>query len=94
MTSLSFSRRKFLSTTALAFPYVAMRSWAKSPNSAVRHVSFGANGMAFSDLNAISGVSNVEMIACAEIDPARQNRFANKFPKAKRYTDWRELLDK
>ncbi|SVD74214.1 uncharacterized protein METZ01_LOCUS427068, partial [marine metagenome] len=30
MTSLSFSRRKFLITTALAFPYVATRSWAKS----------------------------------------------------------------
>ena len=50
--------------------------------------------MAFADLNAISGVSYVEMIACAEIDPARQDRFARKFPKAKRYTDWRELLDK
>ncbi len=94
MKTTSLSRRQFLTTTALAFPYVATRSWAKSPNSAVRHVSFGGNGMAFADLNAISGVSNVEMIACAEIDPARQDRFARKFPKAKRYTDWRELLDK
>ena len=50
--------------------------------------------MAFADLNAISGVSNVEMIACDEIDPARQGRFAKKFPKAKLYTDWRKLLDK
>ena len=94
MKSSAFSRRSFLATSALAFPYVASRSWALSPNSTIRHVSFGANGMAFADLNAISGVSNVEMVACAEIDPARQNRFANKFPKAKRYTDWRELLDK
>ena len=50
--------------------------------------------MAFSDLSSIAGVSNVEIVACAEIDPARQNRVANKFSRAKRYTDWRELLDK
>ena len=50
--------------------------------------------MAFSDLNSISGVSNVEMVAAAEIDPTRQDRFGRKFPKGKLYTDWRELLDK
>ena len=50
--------------------------------------------MAFSDVNSISGVKNVEVVACAEIDPTRQDRFARKFPKGKRYTDWRELLDK
>ena len=94
MKSSSFSRRSFLATSALAFPYVASRSWAESPNSKIRHVSFGGSGMAFSDLSSIAGVSNVEIVACAEIDPARQNRVANKFSKAKRYTDWRELLDK
>ena len=59
------SRRQFLTATAsaaLAFPYVASRSWAKSPNETVRHVSFGANGMEFADLNAISKVSNVKMV--------------------------------
>ena len=94
MKSNSLSRRNFLATSALAFPYVATRSWALSPNSTVRHVTFGANGMAFSDVNSISGVKNVEVVACAEIDPARQDRFARKFPKGIRYTDWRELLDK
>ena len=94
MKSNSLSRRNFLATSALAFPYVATRSWALSPNSTVRHVTFGANGMAFSDVNSISGVKNVEVVACAEIDLARQDRFARKFPRGKRYTDWRELLDK
>ena len=94
MKSTSLSRRNFLATSALAFPYVATRSWALSPNSTIRHVTFGANGMAFSDVNSISGVKNVEVVACAEIDPTRQDRFARKFPKGKRYTDWRELLDK
>ena len=92
MKSNSLSRRNFLATSALAFPYVATRSWALSPNSTIRHVTFGANGMAFSDVNSISGVKNVEVVACAEIDPARQDRFARKVPKGKRYTDWRELL--
>ena len=94
MTLPPLSRRKFLTTTALAFPYVAMRSWAESPNSTVRHVSFGANGMAFADLSSISGVSNVDMVAAAEIDTTRAGRFRKKFPKAKVYADWRELLDK
>ena len=56
MKSTSLSRRNFLATSALAFPYVATRSWALSPNSTIRHVTFGANGMAFSDVNSISGV--------------------------------------
>ena len=83
MQSTSLSRRRFLTTTALAFPYVATRSWAKSPNDTIRHVSFGANGMAYADLNSISKVSNVEMVAAAEVDPARAARFAKAFPKAK-----------
>ena len=93
MKQLPISRRKFLGT-AIAFPFVARTSWAIGPNDRIRHVSFGASGMAGADLNSISGHSHVDMHAAAEIDPGRSTGFGKKHPKAKIYRDWRELLDK
>ncbi|MDE0840472.1 MAG: Gfo/Idh/MocA family oxidoreductase, partial [Kiritimatiellae bacterium] len=93
MKHFPVSRRNFLGA-AIAFPFVARTSWAIGPNDRIRHVSFGANGMAGADLNSISGHDHVDMHATAEIDPSRATGFAKKFPKAKIYTDWRELLDR
>jgi len=87
------TRRQFLGAT-IAFPFVASTSWAIKPNERIRHVSFGAAGMANADLGSISSHSHVDMHAAAEIDPNRSKGFAKRFPKAKVYTDWRELLDK
>ncbi len=91
--STHLSRRQILGA-AIAFPFVARTSWAIGPNDRIRHVSFGASGMAGADLNAIAGHAHVDMHAAAEIDPNRAKGFAKKYPKAKNYTDWRELLDK
>ena len=93
MKHFPVSRRNFLGT-AIAFPFVARTSWAIGPNDRIRHVSFGASGMAGADLNNISGHAHVTMHATAEIDPSRATGFAKKHPKAKIYTDWRELLDR
>jgi predicted dehydrogenase len=92
----SYSRRKFLkalSATALAAPFVA-RSWAgRSPNSVLRHASFGASGMAWSDLNELARHKKFELAAVAEVDLNQTAEVKKKFPQARIYQDWREMLD-
>ena len=51
----AYSRRTFLKTlgaTALAAPFITSGLMARSPNSTLRHASFGASGMAFGDLTS------------------------------------------
>ena len=92
------NRRSFLkqlTATGIAMPYVARTSWAQnSPSQTLRHASFGGGGMAMADLTTISTAKNVNLVACAEIDPGRAKQFKQRFPETKVYSDWREMLDK
>jgi predicted dehydrogenase len=67
---------------------------AQSPNGKIRHASFGCNGMALSDLTAIGSHPSVEMVAGCDVDLNRTKQFAQKFPEARIYQDYRELLEK
>jgi len=52
-----YSRRsllKLLGTTAATAPFISTRLMAESPANTVRHASFGAGGMAWSDLQQIA----------------------------------------
>ena len=97
MTNRSFSRRSFLKTlgtAALTAPFIAS-GWAKqSPNSVLRHASFGAGGMAWGDINEFAKFKAFELVAVAEVDLSRTVELKKKFPRARVYQDWRELLDK
>jgi predicted dehydrogenase len=92
----SFSRRSFLKTigaAALAAPFVTS-GWARqSPNSVLRHASFGAGGQAWSDLTDIAKFKSVDLVAVADVDLHRTADVRKKFPSARVYQDWRELLD-
>ena len=96
MTSRSFSRRSFLKTlgtVALAAPFVT-RGWAaRSPNSVLRHASFGASNMAWADIHELAKFKEVEMVAVAEVDLGRTQEVKKWFPAARIYQDWRQLLD-
>jgi predicted dehydrogenase len=90
-------RRAFLNSlgaAALAAPFVTSNLLARSPLETVRHASFGAGGMALSDLSAISSHPNVKLTCVADVDLARTAEVKKKFPDVKVYQDWRELLDK
>ncbi|HVV71600.1 MAG TPA: Gfo/Idh/MocA family oxidoreductase, partial [Verrucomicrobiae bacterium] len=93
----SFSRRSFLKkigAVALSSPFIASGWAARSPNSVVRHASFGANGMAWADLTEFSKFKSFELAAVAEVDLSRTAEVRKKFPQARIYQDWRMLLDK
>ena len=93
----SFSRRSFLKTlgtAAVAAPFVTRGLMAQSPNTTLRHASFGTGGMAWSDLTQIAKCKGVEIVAVCDVDLNRTLEARKQFPRAKVYQDWRELLDK
>ncbi len=78
----------------MATPFLA-RGWTgRSPNSVLRHASFGASGMAWSDLNEFAKFKPFELVAVAEVDLDRTVELRKKFPEARIYQDWRMLLDR
>ena len=91
------TRRSFLKASlfsAAAAPFIASDLLAKPPSSLVRHASFGTGGMAWADLTSIASHPSVRIVAAAEIDETRTLEFRKKFPEARVYKDYRELLDK
>ena len=96
MTRHNTSRRRFLATAGAAFaaPAFIRNLRAASPNGKVRHVSFGASGMAHQDLSAIAASPHVELYAVADVDKRNWAAVKEKWPQVKCYQDWRELLAK
>jgi len=91
------SRRSFLKTlgtAAIAAPFLTRHLFALPPSRTLRHASFGAGGMAWADLTQIANCPNVEIVAICDVDLKRTIEARKRFPKAKIYQDWRELLDK
>src|SRR5690242_8890729 len=91
-----FSRRSFLKTlgaAAAGAPFVTSGLMAQSPNSVVRHASFGSAGMAWSDITELTKFKELQLVAVAEVDLNRTGELKKKFPDVKVYQDWRKLLD-
>jgi predicted dehydrogenase len=93
----STSRRRFLRAAVgatVATPFIMRDLLARPPSSQVIHASFGAGGMAWADLNEIASHKSVRMVAVADVDSTRTAEFRKKFPEARVYSDYRQLLDK
>jgi predicted dehydrogenase len=96
MTTSRISRRaalKGLAAAGLAAPF-AFRLHAAAPSDTLYHASFGAAGMAGSDIGALTASKNLKLVAVAEVDLARAAEVKKRFPEVKVYQDWRELLDR
>jgi predicted dehydrogenase len=92
------SRRSFLHRSALAvgavttFPSLKALGY-KSPNEKLNLAAIGAGGQPFSDLRiAQAGVENV--VAMTDVDWSRGAQGFATFPKAAKYKDFRQMLDK
>ncbi len=91
------SRRSFLKTigaAGLAAPFIARNLHAQAPSRVLRHASFGAAGMAWNDIQAITSNPFVKLVAVAEVDLNRLGEVKAAHPDVKVYQDWRELLDR
>jgi predicted dehydrogenase len=97
MTSTLITRRSALKRFAaagLAAPYVFRAHATAAPSETIYHASFGASGMAWSDILSLTGSNHLKLVAVAEVDLNRVADVKKKFPDVKVYQDWRELLDK
>jgi len=97
MKTLS-TRRSFLrqlGAAGLVAPAFVRNLISAPPSSKVRLASFGANGMAWSDLNAHLGHPNIELVTVAEVDLDRLGKLTQRFPdnSIRIYQDWRVLLE-
>jgi predicted dehydrogenase len=91
------SRRSFLRTVgaaSLAVPSLTRTLRSNPPSGILRHASFGASGMAWADIQAITSSPFVRLVAVAEVDAARLAELRAWFPETRVYSDWRVLLDR
>ena len=96
-TNSQMNRRSFLTSavaTTLAAPFVFRQHALAAPSETVYHASFGANGMAWSDIQSLAGSKFFKLVAVAEVDLNRIADVKKRFPDVTIYQDWRELLDK
>jgi len=90
------NRREFIrlglntGLSTLALPAILS---ANSPNSRIQHAAIGVGGMGWGDVQQIAAHPNVEIVAICDVDTARMGAAAQRFPHARRYQDWRALLD-
>ena len=92
----SLSRRRFLQelTVASAAMPLAARALQAQAGRKVRHASFGAMGMALSDIRSFSSHPAFDLVAVADADLSRTEQVKKLFPNVRVYQDWRELLHK
>src|ERR1700754_215920 len=65
----------------------------KSPNEKLNIAGIGAGGRAFSDLTAAeAGIENI--VALTDVDFVRGAQGFSRWPRAERYRDFRQMLDK
>ena len=91
------SRRSFLrqSVAVGALPaFMPGLSRANSPNARLQHASIGVGGMGSSDLNSILNGGTTDIVAICDVDADSLAKAAEKLPGARKYRDWRELLEK
>jgi predicted dehydrogenase len=90
------TRRHFLGTSALATgaflaPRFAIGQSGPSANSRINLAFIGVGGRGWDNLNSLAGEN---IVALCDIDDQRAAGAFNKFPKAKRFRDYRQMLDK
>ncbi|MEW4530837.1 Gfo/Idh/MocA family oxidoreductase [Maioricimonas sp. JC845] len=89
----NLTRREFLTrTSAAAFvaPWLATGT-ARAANEIVNIACVGVGGKGWSDMNETAAGHRI--VAICDIDDQRLARAGERFPEAKKYTDWRKLLE-
>jgi predicted dehydrogenase len=90
------TRRTALKTAAATFaaPFVWRMHAKAAPSETVLHASFGASGMAGSDIGSLTASKHLQLVAVAEVDAERVKGIKERFPDCRIYSDYRVLLDK
>jgi predicted dehydrogenase len=86
-----------LKASAAGVAALTAAGWSRvyGANDKLRLASVGVGGKGWSDLNGVAASPQVAVVALCDLDETANHlgRAAEKFPAAKRFTDWRRLLD-
>jgi predicted dehydrogenase len=99
MVSQRLSRRRFLHNTLAAGGAASLTalSWSRAwgTNERLRVATVGVEGKGWSDHTSVAASPHVEIVALCDVDEGAGHlgKAAEKYPHAKRYTDWRRLFD-
>ena len=90
------NRRQFLQTTAatgIGFWVAggAMAKESRSPNGRIAIASIGVGGKGGSDSSDAANFG--DMVAICDVDTATLSAAAKRWPRAKRYVDYRKMLE-
>ncbi|MCH5372729.1 MAG: Gfo/Idh/MocA family oxidoreductase, partial [Planctomycetes bacterium] len=90
-----FNRRQALQAAAWAttgvWTWNAGRSRAQdSPNEKLNIAAIGVGGRGVAD---VSGVASENLVALCDVDESRAGKMFERFPQARRYRDFRKMLD-
>ena len=94
---MSPSRREFLGTTAAAGAFTILpsgiisRAGRLAPSDKLNVACIGVGGQGWSDVRGMSGEN---IYAMCDVDDRSADRAYKAFPNAKRYKDYREMIDK
>ncbi len=97
MRSGSIHRRQFtvgvMATSAIAALAGNQNSHAHARSARLRLAGIGVGGMGGSDLASLSSHPNVDVVALCDVDSNHLASAGEKHPQAKRFTDFRKMLD-
>jgi predicted dehydrogenase len=85
----SFLQRTALATAALSFPFISTRN-VLGANERLNIAAIGAGGKGAVD---VDGCSSENIYALCDVDEKNAGGTFQKFPKAKRYKDFRKMLE-
>lgn len=100
MKKINASRRNFLKNTALAgagfmiVPRHVLGRGYVAPSDKLNVACIGVGGQGAGDLTGIAKSPNVNIVALVDVDDRNAAKSREKFPKAKYYRDFREMLSK
>jgi len=92
---ISFNRRRFLEASATGAASLLLLAdsrsvWSYQANEKLRIAIVGACGQGESNTNAVAGE---DIVALCDVDERRAEPMYNKFPRAKRFADFRKMFD-
>lgn len=97
MAAWHLSRRRFLRNTAGGAAALTALSWSRvfGANERLRVASVGVAGKGWSDHSSVAASPHVEIAALCDVDEDAKHlgKAAEKYPHAKRFSDWRRLFE-
>src|SRR6267154_5096139 len=96
----NLSRRHFIRNTSVVaggffiVPRHVLGRGFVAPSDRLRIAGIGAGGKGESDLFEFSKSPNADIAFLCDVDDRQIKKSVERFPKAKRYYDWRQMLEK